>query len=291
MTTLRSLPVPAPRRRRRKVLALTSLGLAGLLAGLLSGCSNTNSGAGNELPSQVPSYAAMSGNWKFTNLGSSHLSVVSGALAVSGTAISGTLHAVDGLCAAAASAPFNVSGSIAPSGLVSIASTNFSAGILTVTGTLATDDHSLTEPTFTVTGGACATPETRSLTARNAPSVTAQQFEPLTGNYQGTFTDDSGGTLDVAASLSQPTAPDSNGIYHLTGYASFANNSCLNTPVVTDSTVSGDAVSATYTDATTGNTVTGNGTFSADAKTLTITNWILTGNCGSESGAGLLARQ
>lgn len=118
----------------------------------------------------------------------------------------------------------------------------------------------------------------------------AQQYQPLSGIYSGTFTDSSGATLAVAATLSQPTTPDTNGVYHLTGYATFPNTSCLDAPVITDSVVTGDSIQATYTDQSTGGTVVGNGTFSPDAQTLTITDWILSG-CGDDTGNGQLLRQ
>ena len=146
--------------------------------------------------------------------------------------------------------------------------------------------------TVTITGGTCATPAAipATVSAGAATTATAQQYQPLTGNYNGSFTDTSGAAFLVAATLSQPTTPDANGVYHLTGYATFPNTPCLSTPVITDSTVTGDSIEATYTGTATGGTVSGSGTFSADAQALTRTNWILSG-CGDDTGTGLLLRQ
>lgn len=288
-------PIPSHRSlRNRKLLALTTLGLTGLLAGLLSGCSGANSNRVNAAVStstSAKSFSATAGNWKFTSDGSIRLASLAGTLTVSGTTISGTLHPLSATCASP-SVSFPVVGSIDASDRISMTSSSFPGGVVTLTGTLAADQHSLVNPTFTVTGGPCASPASilNSFAARDTAASNAQQYQPITGTYSGTFTDRSGVRLPFSASLSQPSTPDANGVYHLTGYATFPGNPCLSTPVVTDSTVTGDTLQATYTDHDSGNTVVGMGTFSADAQTLTITNWLLSG-CGNDSGTGLLTRQ
>lgn len=284
------------RRRNRKILTLGALGAVGLLAGLLAGCS----GGLNATPAAVPAadttaHAALAGNWKFSSpaTNSRGLSSVAGSLAVKGTAITGTLHPLSGTCAVA-NTPFAVAGSVDAHNLLTLSSTAFAGGAFSLSGTVADDQRSLSNATYTIAGGACAFPSASSVpnavSPRDAAPVTAQQFQPISGSYAGSFSDSSGVTLPLTANLSQPTTPDANGVYHLTGYATFDHNPCLNTPVVTDSTVTGDTISATYTDATTHNTVVGTGTFSADASTLTISNWSLTGSCGGDEGTGHLAR-
>lgn len=279
--------------QRRRLLALTSLGVAGLLAGLLSGCSAANPIAVNAAATSTTapaarSYAAAAGNWKFTPAAGSRMAAFAGSLTVSGTTLAGTLHPLAAACAGSTAA-FPVTGSIDASNHVAITSTDFAGGALSITGDLAPDNHSLLNPTITVTSGACIGTKA-TLQPRVTGSATAQQFQPVTGNYTGTFTDSSGVTLAVSASLSQPTTPDANGVYHLTGSATFPGNPCLTAPVVTDSTVTGDLLEATYTQQSTGDTVSAKGTFSSDAATLTITTWTLTG-CGDDTGTGLLTRQ
>ena len=294
MLIARPVPTTRPPRpgRKRKLAALTTLGLAGLLVGLLAGCGTGNSpGINASTTAQTDAYSAVTGNWKFTTGNSNHASALAGSLTVSGATVTGTLHPLLAPCATS-SASFAASGTIDATGFLSVTSNNFSGGKLLISGTLAADQHSLTTPTVTVTGGTCATPALRSssVTGHDTSAATAQQYQPLTGNYNGVFTDTAGATLAVAATLSQPTTPDANGVYHLTGYATFPNTPCLTTPVITDSTVTGDSIQATYTDQQTGDTVSGTGTFSTDAQTLTITNWILSG-CGNDTGTGLLNRQ
>ena len=284
------------RRRNRRIATLTTLGVAGLLAGLLVGCSGglSSSAAGTSAAAATTSHAALAGNWKFSSTAASAhgLSAIAGALAVNGASVTGTLHPLAGSCATPAT-PFAVSGSIGAGNLLTLASTSFAGGTFTLSGIVADDQKSLTTPTYTVANGVCAFPAISAVASgpRDTGVVTAQQFQPITGSYAGTFSDGSGEVLPLTASLSQPTTPDADGVYHLTGYATFDHNPCLNTPVVTDSTVTGNTISATYTDSTTQNTVTGSGTFSPDASTLTISNWVLSGGCGSDTGTGLLTRQ
>ena len=97
--------------------------------------------------------------------------------------------------------------------------------------------------------------------------------------------------MAVSANLQQSSAADANGYYHLSGTATFANNPCLNAPIVTDSVINGATITATYTDSQTGNSITGTGTFDSTASTLTVTNWTLTGTgqC-ADSGTGSIAK-
>lgn len=283
-------PVPAidsTRLSARRHLA--TLSVTGLLVALLVGCGTGNSPAVNTLAASK-TYTAAAGNWKFTTGTASQQVSLAGALAVSGTAVTGTLHRLTTACSGA-NESFAATGSIDASGLLTITSDSSSSPTLHVSGLLAPDQRSLITPSISVTGSTCAAPSTRAAgpSPRDAVTATAQQYQPLTGSYNGTFTDTSGATLAVEASLSQPTTPDVNGVYHLTGYATFPNTPCLAAPVITDSTVTGDSLQATYTESQTGDTVSASGTFSSDARTLTITDWILSG-CGNDSGTGLLTR-
>ena len=293
----RAMPVTRPLAtllplRKRRLAALTTLGLAGLIAGLLSGCSSGNSsGINAETVASSNAFVAASGNWKFTTGATANLSALAGALIVSGSTVTGTLHPLTATCTPSTDL-LPVTGTINTSGFLTITSAELAGGHLSISGTLAADRRSLTNPSIIVTGGSCATPATQPENpfAHLTTAASAQQFQPLTGNYNGTFTDSEGAALTVSATLSQPTTPDANGVYHLTGTASFPNDPCLNAPVITDSTVTGDSIQATYTDSQTGATVVGTGTFSADAETLTISSWTLSG-CSEDTGTGLLFRQ
>ena len=262
-----------------------AIACAGLATIFLAGCGTGISPEMNT--SGANSFAAATGNWKFST-GSTALA---GSLTISGSAVTGTLHPLAAACAASPDL-LQVAGTIDASGLLTMTSTKLTSGRLSISGTLAADRHSLTNPSITLTGGACATPADRpgSLVAHAVSAASAQQYQPLTGNYTGSFVDSSGTALAVSATLSQPTTPDANGVYHLTGTATFPNTPCLTTPVITDSTVTGDTIQATYTDSQTGGTVVATGTFSSDAQTLTISSWTLSG-CDIDTGTGTLTRK
>ena len=291
MPVTRPAPVPYIGRKRR-LAALTTLGLAGLVVGLLSGCSTANSsGMNTQTTAPSNSFAAVTGNWKFTTGTSAHLSALAGALTVSGTTVTGTLHPLVATCAASTNL-LQVAGTIDASGFLTMTSSDLAGGQLSISGNLAEDRRSLTNPTITITAGICSLTSARSGSpvAHLTSTASAQQYQSVTGNYTGSFTDSDGATLAVSANLSQPTTPDTNGVYHLTGYATFPDNPCLSAPVITDSTVTGDTIETTYTDSQSGGTVMATGTFSTDAQTLTLSNWTLSG-CGDDTGTGLLSRQ
>lgn len=276
----------------RKLLALTSLGLAGLLAGLLAGCSTSST---RSTTAPMPSYADLAGNWQFTSSANPTLTSLAGSLTVDGPNVTGMLHPLAGACVTGpTAAPFAVSGTISSAGLLTLTSTSFTGGTLHLTGTLAANQRSLQNPAYTVSGGICAaaTPALARLTPQDNPTITiAQQYQPISGTYTGNFSDPDGVILAVSADLQQSSSPDANGYFHLSGTATFANNPCLNTPVVTDSVINGATVTATYTDSATGNSIIATGTFDPSATTLTVSNWTLSGatSC-ADSGTGSIAK-
>ncbi len=285
------LPTPVlPSSSKRRIIVVTSLGLAGLLAGLLSGCSTSATSAAPD------AFANVAGNWQFSSAttAASLATTVAGNLTVSGADISGTLHPISGTCSSPSNIP--VAGSISTSGKLTLSSVGLpgAAAALSVSGTLSADGRSLSGISFAFTGLPCAHPAAH--TSAPAPRLNptpaiAQQYLPIIGTYTGTFNGNDGTALPVSATLTQTTTADQNGMFHLTGNATFSNNPCLNTPVVTDSVVTGSTVAATYTDTRTNNSVSATGTFSDDATSLTISNWTLSGNCGAETGTGLLTKR
>jgi hypothetical protein len=162
--------------------------------------------------------------------------------------------------------------------------------VLSIHGQLAEDGKSISKASYGVSGGACAFPQTSGSASAQA---VATQYDAISGTYSGSFVDPDGNSLAVTATLTQTTQPDANGTFHLTGSANFASGNCIDSPVVTDSLVTGSSLSATYTQTVNGvtSTVVGSGTFNADATVLTITNWTLSGGCGADSGTGVLTKQ
>jgi hypothetical protein len=142
----------------------------------------------------------------------------------------------------------------------------------------------LSNATVNVSGGQCA--------FVSAAQATVQNYSSVAGTYTGSFADTGGPVINVTATLAQSPTGDTNGNFTLSGTGSFGTNPCFISPVsVVNSAVSGGNFVLTYTDNTKGNSVTATGTFSADGKTLTVTNWSLTGPCGADSGIGTLTKQ
>jgi len=175
-------------------------------------------------------------------------------------------------------------------------------GTLTIAGTVSDDRKSLTAATYTVTGGSCGFAAAQTVAAREAGStvtarepvstVTAQQYQPVSGTYLGTLTDSDGMQFTLSTTITETSQPDVNGVYHIQGTASSPGNACIPTAVnATASTVTGSAVLTTYSDPTTGTTIDATGTSTPDGSKLTVTNWNLVSNCGSDSGTGTLTRQ
>jgi hypothetical protein len=278
------LTYPKKRRSKKNLIKVASLGVAGLIAGFLSGCSGVSK------VEAATSYTHVIGNWQFSSssANSAALPGLAGSLTVEGSQVSGILHPLASpYDCATYKTSFPVTGSIDPSGNLSLTSSGFSGGNLTLTGKLSGSQNTLTNASYSVTKGACA------LLSSHA---TGAEFSPINGTYSGTVHSNTGKSLAVSTFLSQNTQPDNNGTYHLEGNSTLASmQSCLPTqPTVSESTVTGSSLNATYTE-TSGSTLITmvvNATFNQDASALTINSYqIRGGHCDGDSGHGSLTRQ
>jgi hypothetical protein len=231
----------------------------------------------------------VSGNWQVSApSGSVPLPLISGSLTdgavnLGSTPVTGIFHADAASGCATAIDLINVSGTTNSSGVTTLTG-SVAGGTLTVTGTLAPSGQSLTNATMNVSGGQCA--------FASAAQAAVQNYSAVTGTYTGTFSDAKGPAMNVTANLTQAPNGDQNGNFTLSGTASLGTNPCFVSPVpVVNSLVTGGNFVLTYTDNTTGNSVTATGTFSADGTTLTVSNWSLTGPCGADQGTGTLTQQ
>ena len=281
-----------PSRTRRRLLAVTSLGLAGLVAGLLSGCStqtaSTSSVAAN-------SYAQASGNWQISSSApaAARLSSLGGNLTFEGTEVTGTLHPLGktGQCLPP-STSIPVSGSVGAGHLLTLTAP-LAGGTLTISGNLATDGHSLSGAAYSVSGGNCGMAAALTASARDSGSspVTAQQYQVVNGTYAGTLTTADGETFALTSSLTDTSQPDADGLYHVSGTAASPGNTCLPASLpATASTIAGGSISTTWTDTATGASITASGNTSSDGATITISSWTITSPCGADTGTGTLAR-
>jgi hypothetical protein len=270
--------------RRRASLLLLPL--------LLTGCGTIKKDIND--PSNLLPFGLnipVSGNWQLSSSAAiaAPLPALAGALSGSAATLTGLFHPAT--ACVPASTLITLTGSTDANRNLTLTSKSFSGSVLTIKGLLAEDGASISNATYTVAGGACAFTAATPSAPATAPIAT-QRMASVSGTYQGTFSDLGGYALPISATLTQTTQPDSNGVFHLQGTATFAGNQCLASAVVVDSTVSGSALSATYTQTQNGmtNTVVASGTFSPDATVLTVTNWQLSGDCGADQGTGTLTR-
>jgi hypothetical protein len=236
----------------------------------------------------VPAAAAIAvtGNWQFASaaVSASKLPSLSGELTGSSTSMTGIFHSNSATACVAPAQAFDVSGSANSKMLVTLTGANTVGDTLKITGTLAADGRSLSNATYMVTGGSCA--------FAAAAAATAQSYSSIDGSYAGSFADADGQTIAVDAMLTQTPASDTDGNFQLSGTGTFPNNPCFNSPVsISNSQVTGGSFDLTYTDSTTENSVEAIGNFSTDGKTLTVTQWTLSGPCGPDTGTGSLVQQ
>lgn len=246
----------------------------------LSGCTATSVRGPNGSP--LPD--VRTGNWQVSSsdVAAANLSTLSGSLTGSSSALTAVFHAQSVRSCVVSKSPILVSGAVDTEGKVNLTGP-LAGGTVTISGDLSTDGQSLTGATFNVAGGTCGFPK--------AALAQAQVYMPISGIYNGTFRDGDGQVAAVQATLNQSADANGDGNFTLTGSAA-PNNPCFAASVpISNTTVSGGNFSFTYTDPTTSNSVTASGTFSADASTLTVTNWASSGPCGADSGTGTMTRQ
>ncbi len=247
---------------------------------VLSGCSNV-------MAPQAPAAAiTVSGNWQIASTvpASAKLPSLSGELTGTNVSMRGIFHSnTPGACIRPASS-FEVTGSADAQNNVTLIGTNVAGGTLSIHGALAADGKSITGARYNVVGGSCAFPQ--------AATAAAVQYSSITGAYTGSFSDADGQLLTLQANLTQSPASDTDGNFQLSGTGTFPDNPCFSSPVtLSSSQVTGGTFNFTYADSNTGNSVNVIGSFSTDGRTLTVSQWNLTGSCGPDTGTGSLKQQ
>ncbi len=239
-------------------------------------------------PTPAVNAVSVTGNWQLSSsdAAAAKLPALSGELKGSGSAITGLFHSNAASACLAPSSVIELKGSANASSVVTLTGANVAGGTLTVKGTLAPDGKSFSSASYMVAGGTCA--------FTKAATASAQAYSSISGNYTGTFSDTTGNSLPVNATLTQTPNSDTDGNFQLSGTGSFADgrSPCIASPAtVSNSQVTGGNFSLTYTDPSSQNSVAASGTFSPDGTTLTVSSWTLTGNCGTFTGTGLLTKQ
>jgi hypothetical protein len=228
--------------------------------------------------------ANLTGNWRITSQsGSSEpgMTMNAGMTSQVNGGVTAIAHLTGASCVSS-STPIQFAGSVDDAGKLSLKSAAVNGTTVSLKAQLGSDGKSLTATSLAFAGGSCQ--------ALGVVAATSTQYAQINGTYAGNFTDTDGDALPVNATLSQTTDPDANGQFHLSGSATFPNNPCFTQPVITDSLVTGQDMSTTYSQ---GNaTIQAVGTFNADATQLTVTNWTVTGGlCDQLAGTGLLTKQ
>jgi hypothetical protein len=226
---------------------------------------------------------SLSGNWAFTPNSSGvvlNLGFMQGAYETVSA-----IARLNGSSCASATNDILLTGSVGLDNKMMLVSSPFSGTTLTLQGEVSGDGKGIAAATWTFAGGTCGTLGTAAVTATN--------YSAINGTYTGTFIDGSNNALAVSALLQQTSQADLNGQFSLSGTASFPGNNCfVNQPSMTTSTVTGNSLSMSYTDAASTSTLTAVGTFNAQANQLTIANWSISGGpCSGDSGTGSLTLQ
>jgi hypothetical protein len=266
--------------------------LASLLILLVAGCASNSSNSNNFAAAST--YILASGNWAIAPQvapgNPANVPAASGSLLrVADGALTGTFRLSPAPGCLPPATNLVGTGSVDAKGQLHLASAPINGATWTLTGQLAADGRSLTTAASALSGGTCAP-----VTASAAGTL----YTPISGTYAGSFTDASGVTVPVSTTLTQTSTPDANGQYHLSGNATFPSNPCLTSPAVTDSLVTGNSLSAAYSQqqgpvsSPVTSTVSASGTFNADATVLTISAYsVAGGDCNGDTGTGLLSKQ
>ncbi|RRA48259.1 hypothetical protein D1Y84_08105 [Acidipila sp. EB88] len=221
------------------------------------------------------------GNWSLQLAGpdGSVAAVVNMGVMNGAAGLAAVAHFAQGGCLPATTT-VSLAGAVGAADELQLTSQPFAGTTLAVAGVLATGGGSLGNATYAFNGSPCA--------GLASGTVAAAHFAAIAGNYAGNFTGSTGAVTAVSAMLQQGSAPDGNGVFHVTGNANFASSACFATqPTVTDSTISGNSLATTFTSGPV--TLTASGTFSQDAAQLQITAWQIAGGaCDGTHGTGVL---
>lgn len=258
----------------RKALRLSCLSAMGLVM-LTAGCNSSHI---------LQPAADLTGNWSFTVPASQNqpaLTMNAGISTQADGVVTAVAHLKGASCISSETA-IQLTGSIDEMRKLTLKSTPFNGTVLSLKTQVGTDNKSLSDTSLSFSGGSC--------TSLGVVAAATTQYQQINGTYSGTFIDQDGDSISVTSTLTQTTQPDVNGQFHVAGSATFPSDPCFSQPLITDSLVTGQNWSTTYTE--NGQTIQAIGTLNSDATQLTVSNWTVTGGmCGGLSGTGLLTKQ
>jgi hypothetical protein len=260
--------------RRLVSILLVSLAVA------LSGCGG--SGSTSKTPTTPfkppPSYPSITGNWALTATSAvaTQVTAIGGYITNTNGTVSGILHILTSPCFALTT-DVPITGTVSTAGVVSAISSAVGGQIITLSGTVASG--SLTAGKYSIAGG-CGNGDQGTVTGFIAP--------PFTNTYTGTFQSISGVSVGATIAAIQ-SGPDANGLYAVTGTATFTGSPCF-----TSATISSSAVSGAYVDLVLANNDGSQTSFvgyitDSTGKLVSGSYQVVGGKCSGDQGSGVLS--
>ncbi len=190
-----------------------------VLSGLY-GCGGGSSRSVGSSSPPPPESPVLNGNWEIqaTSQVTANTSyLIGGSFATTGTAVTGILHFLNYSCyyipAKNSEWDVPVTGTVSSSGSLSLTSSVVDEQTLNVSGTVASGR--ITSGTYSISSG-CGNGEHGTLTGFSVPS--------FTGTYSGGIVSNGVSWGIMTLNLTQAAAPDSDGLYDLSGTASVVNS-------------------------------------------------------------------
>jgi hypothetical protein len=216
----------------------------GLLIALVSGCGGSLNGTSK--------YPNLTGNWNIGLIPSNQLQTgprLGGYITNTNSSVSGTLLMQVPTCTPSqvslpATSPVSIpiAGILAPDGNISFTGTSSDGLTLSVTGVVAYPSGSpppgIVYPldgVYTIAGGC---------TASESGSIVGLSVLPLATTYTGTLQPASGNSYGMSLAVAE-SGPNGEGVYTLSGAATFTGNPCFSTGTITSGVVFGDNVDLT----------------------------------------------
>lgn len=243
-----------------------------------TGCGGTGSATSGKATPPPPQYPSITGNWSLAANSQvfSQSTLIGGFITNAGGSVSGTLHFLNSPCySLPTDVPF--SGSITTGGAISVTSSQVARQIVAVSGKIT--EGTLSSGTYTITGG-CGNGDKGTVTGYIVPA--------FTNTYTGTFV--SGSTSIGVTVTTTQSSPTSDGIYQVSGSATFAGSPCFSSGTITSSAIAGGYMDVVIT-ASNGGVVEFIGEITdSTGKTITGSYDVTAGVCAGNSGSGNLSR-
>ena len=257
--------------------------ISSLALAMMAGCGGSSSTPAGSFPS-------LNGNFQIQAQSTVHAglpTLIGGELTETSGAVTGKMH-VSGSHCFNLSSDLTVTGTVTKAGALALTSSSIGNQVITIAATVSSDGSKISGGTYTIAGG-CADNDKGSVTGFKVPAIN--------GTYAGTFTPSPSGTpIKTTIKISQMSAADAHGFFHLTGSGTF-NSSCFTKGSIaaplTDSEVFGATVvvNLTTNEAGAKSMVTAGGTLDAAGKKFTGDYEIAGGSCGGDAGTGTLTLQ